>query len=179
MMSRVRLSALALLAVLAVGTTGCSSEEPPPLDDGSQTVPLAGLGPQVEDAGVEVLSTDMPVAVTTDEVVGALEDAGVTGPAAAAPEGEDDSVVAFDPTATAGLLGLVLDEPGSTLVLVFATPEGAAVFAAGDPEVFADAASEDGRKAFLAGNLVGYAATDDGRPVRLRRALNSLGGAAS
>ncbi|WP_148615229.1 hypothetical protein [Nocardioides rubriscoriae] len=170
-----RLPVLALVAALALGATACSNEEPAPYDDGRQGVPLAGLGPEIEDAGVEVLAAATPDAATTDDVVPALADAQVDSPTTDVRE----DVLAFDPAATAGLLGIVTDAPGSTVVLVFATPDNAAVFAADDPTVFGDPDVESERAAFLAGNLVGYAADDSGRPVRLRRALNALGGSAS
>lgn len=146
-------------------------------EDGTQTVPLAGLGAEIDAAGVEVLAADTPSGATDDAVADALTDAKVVSPLAARP-GDDAAakVVAFDPTATAGLLSLVVDGPESTVVLVFASADSAAVFAAADPDVFADTVVETSRKGYLTGNLVGYAGDDSGRPTRLRRALNALGG---
>lgn len=166
------LRAAAVIGVLALGTGACSGEEPP-YDDGGQGLPLAGLGSQIEDAGVEVLSPGTPSSADVDEVESALTEADVASPTT---EGVDD-VVAFDPERTAGLLDVVADGAGTTVVLVFTTPDAAAVFAAGDPEVFGDAQAEGGREALLSGNLVGYAAGDGA--ADLRDALESLGDTAS
>lgn len=166
--------AVVLAAVLGLAV-GCGGEEPV-VDDGTQGVPLAGLGPQLESADVEVVGAETPAAATDDEVVVALERSQVLGPEAARPADVADDVVAFDPTATAGLLSLVSDDVGGAVVLVFTDPSAAAVFAAGDPEVFTDAAVEEARAAYLAGNVVGYASSADDHPARVRRALDALDG---
>ena len=100
-------------------------------------------------------------------------------PAEIAVDSDPADVLAFDPTATAGLLDVVGDDPGTTLALVFTTPDAAAVFAAADPEVFSDAAVERSREAYLAGNVVGYATPDGDGATRLRAALESLVGPAA
>ncbi|MCW2816946.1 MAG: hypothetical protein JWN84_4401 [Nocardioides sp.] len=164
----------AVLGVLALGAGACSGEEPP-YDDGGQGLPLAGLGSQIEDAGVDVVSPGTPSSASTDEVVDALTEADVAS-ADVVDDGADE-IVAFDPERTAGLLDVVADGPGTTVVLVFTTPDAAAVFAAGDPEVFADAQAEAARDALLSGNLVGYASGDGS--ADLRTALESLGDSAS
>lgn len=171
-----RLPALAAAVVLAAALTGCGGEDPP-YDDGSQSVPLAGLSVQIEDAGVEVVAPERPADARPDRVVTALEDADVASPAEIAVDSDPADVLAFDPTATAGLLGVVGDDPGTTLALVFTTPDAAAVFAAADPEVFSDAAVDRSREAYLAGNVVGYATPDADGATRLRTALESLVGA--
>ena len=169
------LARLTVLAALALGASGCSGEEPL-LDDGTQAVPLAGLGPDIEAAGVTVIEEASPVAATTDEVVAALVDLEVVTPEAVTGD-ESSEVLALDPDATAGLVGHVVDGPGTTVVLVFSGPPAAAVFAASDPEVFADDALEPDRAAYLTGNLVGYAGfagPQDGTVARLRSALSAL-----
>jgi hypothetical protein len=177
-MISVRLRVLPVLVVLALGATaGCSEEEPVP-DDGSQAVPLAGLGAQLDADGVDVVSADVPDLATADEVTQALDDAGVASPEASTPDsGTTDDALALEPTATAGLLSLVADGQETTVVLVFTDPSAAAVFAAGDPDVFDDTALEETREAFLSGNLVGYTGPARGRPARLRAALETLAGA--
>lgn len=168
------LPSVVLAAVLGLAV-GCGGEEPI-VDDGTQGVPLAGLGAELEEAEVEVVGADTPAGAGAGEVVDALVRSAVVGPEATRPADVADDVVAFDPTATAGLLSVVTDEPGATVVLVFTDPSAAAVFAAGDPEVFTDAATEETRVAYLAGNLVGYASSDDAQPARVRRGLDALDG---
>lgn len=176
-MSGVTVRSLALLGVLALGVSGCSGEEPL-LDDGTQGLPLAGLSAELDDAGVDVLAADRPADATGDEVGRALEDADVASVVVTRPADVADGAVAFDPTGTAGLLSVVTDGPGETVVLVFASPDAAAVFAGGDPDVFTDQASQADHDAFLSGNLVGYAGPGGTRSDDLREALESLAGPA-
>lgn len=170
-----RLLLPALLVVAAGALAGCGDEEVL-VDDGTQGVPLAGLGPQVEDAGVEVLDAEAPAGAAPEEVVAALEEAEVAGPDATRPADVAEGFVAFDPTATAGLLSVVGDDAGTAVVLVFADPSSAAVFAAEDPEVFTDAATEGSRAAYLSGNLVAYAASAGDADDAVRTALDALDG---
>ncbi|MFB9314237.1 hypothetical protein [Nocardioides plantarum] len=170
-----RLPVVAVVLALAWGATGCS-DEPPPYEDGAQGVPLAGLGPELDAAGVDVVVADRPQDATSDQVVAAVEDAGVADVSAAAPD-DDLPALAVDGGGTAGLLALVGPDPGAekvtTVVLVFASPEAAAVYAAGDPEVFGDAALETRRTDLLSGNLAAYA-VGTGSTTRVRQALEAL-----
>lgn len=175
-MSRMRLPVLgpvlALAGVLVLGA--CASEAPVVVDDGAQVVPLAGLGPQVESAGVDVVAADVPADATADDVESALGDAGLATPVVTRVADVADNTFAFDPAQAAGLTAVVTDAPGTAVVLVFAAPSAAAVFAASDPDVFTDASADDGRTSLLSGNLVAYASA---RSAKVRRALEALGGA--
>ena len=175
MMAPMRLPVIAVVLAVAWGATGCS-DEPPPYEDGAQGVPLAGLGPELESAGVDVLVADRPQEATPDQVVAALGDAGVAD-AVAADLADDLPALAVDGDGTAGLLALVGPDPGAervtTVVLVFTSPEAAAVYAAGEPEVFSDTALEGRRTDVLSGNLAAYA-VGTGSSTRARRALSAL-----
>jgi hypothetical protein len=179
MMGAMRLPALATVVVLAVaGLTGCS-DEPEPYQDGAQSVPLAGLGSEIDAAGVQVLSPDAPSAASAAEVVAALEDAGLAGASADTDLAQVGDDVAIDGTGTAGLLALAGPggtKAGSAVVLVFTGPDAAAVFAAADRPVFSDRKADGARVELLSGNLAAYAA-DASTGARVRTALDALRGA--
>ncbi|WP_134768124.1 hypothetical protein [Nocardioides sp. 1609] len=162
-----------LLVPIALGLVllqGCGGDDGP-VDDGSQVSVVDAPG--LETAGVEVLAAGVPAAATGDEVVAALTDAGSRGATASTPATAGADSFAFDPGAVAGLLGLVGDETGDAVVLVFDDPASAQVFAADGPDVFAAAAVERRSEGLLAGNLVGYAASE-ASIGHVRRALNSF-----
>jgi len=154
MMGAVRPTTLLLPALLGL-VVACGGEDPV-VDDGTQGIPLAGLAPQLEEAGVEVIAVQQPAAATGDDVAAALE-------AVRLSSDEVDDLGLDDPVA-----GLVTVEGDARdyVVLVFDGPSTAAVFAAADlPVLAADAAT------YLAGNLVGVAV---GRQALVRRALRGL-----
>jgi hypothetical protein len=164
-------SAVALLLVLGA----CSDDDAPPPDDGSQGLPLAGLRPAIESAGVDVIRPEEPAGATGAEVVAALD--GVVDDATSTLASDvDDGYVAIDPTATAGLVSVVGPERGDPVVLVFADPAAAAVFAAGDPTVLTGAGRRD-PDVYLAGNLVAFVGRESGDGDRVRLALAGLSGA--
>ncbi|MGA8847122.1 MAG: hypothetical protein WB471_10960 [Nocardioides sp.] len=168
-----------LVVAVGLGASACSGESGP-VDDGTFSSLRAGAPDLLDEAGVELVSSDTPAAASAVQVAAALDRRGFD--AEIAPENSMDGV-ALAPERIAGLVGLVGDGNarrgnGRFLVLAFADIESAVVFAVSGPEVFADADLESERMSYFSGNLVAYYAPvgDDDATDRFRGMLEVLAG---
>lgn len=182
LIARRRLAPGLLVIVLGLGAAGCSGEAGP-VDDGSLSSLRAGAPAILADLDVTLVSLDAPAAAGPDDVVEALGQQRLTGEAYPLGTLGDVDAVALEPDRIAGLLGVVGNvEPssgqGRFVVLSFDGLESAVVFAAGEPQVFADAGLERSRTAYFSGNLVAYYAPGGSNDVtdRFRAALDALAG---
>lgn len=151
----------AVLPVL-LALTGCSSGPSRPLDDGGQ-----GGVTAVQGLDVEVIDPDQPVLAESATVVDALGEAGLEARSHPA-SSPDVPGLAFEPDTTGGLLftvgnlGMKRSRTGHYVVLAFATPASARLFAAtrpagGEEAVFERDAWQQRARAYLAGTLLAYA----------------------
>lgn len=166
-----------LVAFLGLGAAGCSGEAGP-VDDGTFSSLRAGAPAILEEAGVDLVSLETPAAASAAQAAAALELGGFD--AEIASENFMDGV-SLEPERIAGLIGLAGDGDarranGRFVVLAFADLESAVLFAASDPEVFADAGLEAVRTSYFTGNVVGYYAAegDTDATDRFRAALEAL-----
>lgn len=185
-----------LVLVLGLGAAGCSGESGP-IDDGTYSSLRAGAPAILADLDVTLISLEVPAAARPDEVVEALSDQRLTAETYPLDSFDGGDGVALEPERIAGLLGLVgsvgsgsagsgnvgsgnvgSGSKGQFVVLSFDGLESAVVFAASDPQVFADVEQEAVRSAYFSGNLVAYYASEGSSDTtdRFRAALDALAG---
>ncbi len=154
----------ALVLVVGLGLTACGGEDAV-VDDGSVAAVSGAASARLTEAGVDVVAPQVGAGVDLEAIGTALDDAGLS---AVQGTRTDADGLALDPAATAGLLGTVGNQAAAEqggrryVVLAFDDVASAVVFAQDAPEIFADAAAEKSRRAYLAGRLVGFYAPGTG-----------------